>query len=444
MSAYRSAGGKVDALGIPTTGNPALCGGRVCTSPTTNQVTGPSRKGTAASANRAGGGVACNSVESRYAGGRCIPGMPTGPDRPGGAVSLIAGIGGDLVGFGQTAWCLADPEDCAVNTASGGPTPDSLYQSWLNGLGVDTNSDSTYVSGQAAGIIFSLAGGALGAAGDGTALAEVAAEDLTAATDEAGADSEQLVEQGCGESFTAETKVLLASGAAIPISALSPGDKVLATNTKTGKTSPEAVTAVMVKRDTDKYDLTIRSGHRTAVIDTTRSHLFLDLTRGGWVKAGALKRGDRLRTPSGSIAAVVSGRTPADSAGWMWDISVPGGNDHDFYIDTAAAPVLVHNCPSYYRGARAGEEPSFTLKPNEYRLTGTGQLRGLSLFNSPDAITSRGMVPYEIDQSTVPEGLTIEQRGANLDHFEIIPANGEYVPPEEFQALLDQIGVMGQ
>jgi hypothetical protein len=33
----------------------------------------------------------------------------------------------------------------------------------------------------------------------------------------------------------------------------------------------------MVKRDTDRYDLTIRSGPRTAVIDTTRNHLFWDV-----------------------------------------------------------------------------------------------------------------------------------------------------------------------
>ena len=29
----------------------------------------------------------------------------------------------------------------------------------------------------------------------------------------------------------------------------------------------------------------------------------------------------------------------------MWDLTVPGGADHDFYIDTIAAPVLVHNRP---------------------------------------------------------------------------------------------------
>jgi hypothetical protein len=29
---------------------------------------------------------------------------------------------------------------------------------------------------------------------------------------------------------------------------------------------------------------------------------------------------------------------------WIWDLTVPDGGDHDFYIRTTAAPVLVHNC----------------------------------------------------------------------------------------------------
>jgi hypothetical protein len=28
----------------------------------------------------------------------------------------------------------------------------------------------------------------------------------------------------------------------------------------------------------------------------------------------------------------------------MWDLTIPGNDDHDFYIDTTAAEVLVHNC----------------------------------------------------------------------------------------------------
>jgi len=28
----------------------------------------------------------------------------------------------------------------------------------------------------------------------------------------------------------------------------------------------------------------------------------------------------------------------------MWDLTVPGNNDHDFYINTITTDVLVHNC----------------------------------------------------------------------------------------------------
>lgn len=70
--------------------------------------------------------------------------------------------------------------------------------------------------------------------------------------------------RACGEqSFTAGTKVLLASGAAIPISQLKPDDEVLATNVKTGKTSAEPVRAMLVHHDTDRYkmwDLSVPAG----------------------------------------------------------------------------------------------------------------------------------------------------------------------------------------
>jgi hypothetical protein len=28
----------------------------------------------------------------------------------------------------------------------------------------------------------------------------------------------------------------------------------------------------------------------------------------------------------------MGGSTPADHDGWMWDLTVPGNNDHDFYV----------------------------------------------------------------------------------------------------------------
>jgi len=178
----------------------------------------------------------------------------------------------------------------------------------------------------------------------GEEAAEIAAEDATEdAAEDAGADAVR----SCGSSFTASTKVLLASGAAVPIASLTPGDKVLATNTKTGKTQAEPVTAVMVHHDSDLYNLTVRAGHRIAIIHTTRNHLFWDLSQDKWIKAGSLRHGDHLRTPARATVTVIGGRAPADAVGWMWDLAIPGGNDHDFYIDTSAGSVLVHNdsCP---------------------------------------------------------------------------------------------------
>jgi len=147
------------------------------------------------------------------------------------------------------------------------------------------------------------------------------------------AEAEEDVEEAAdsctvgGQSFTAGTMVLLASGAAIPISQLKVGEKVLATSTKTGKTQPEAVAAVLVHHDTDLYDLKIRGNGGTSVIDTTSNHLFwvpgTDGHAGQWVKAGALRYGTHLRTVSGDTATVVRGWVPKVTAGWMWDLTIP-------------------------------------------------------------------------------------------------------------------------
>ncbi len=169
--------------------------------------------------------------------------------------------------------------------------------------------------------------------------------------------------------------MLLASGVAIPISQLKPGDKVEATNVKTGRTRAETVTAVLVHHDTDLYDLKIGAGHRTAVIDTTRRHLFFDLTRHRWVQADQLHRGDKLRGPRGrATATVISGHAPRNRDGWMWDLSVPGGNDHDFYADVATTAVLVHNCPKY-TGPIDPDDPDDPDSEEPMKPAGHAQLR---------------------------------------------------------------------
>jgi WD domain, G-beta repeat len=68
-----------------------------------------------------------------------------------------------------------------------------------------------------------------------------------------------------------------------------------------------------------------------------------------FLPASNLKAGIHLKTPDGQTAVVVGVTIPKVHDGWMWDLSVPGNNDHDFYV-LATGPfrmtdpaVLVHN-----------------------------------------------------------------------------------------------------
>jgi hypothetical protein len=170
------------------------------------------------------------------------------------------------------------------------------------------------------------------------------AADVTALTDSLADDAGDAAPAACGESFTPGTKVLLASGTAVAIASLKPGDKVLATSTKTGRTQPEPVKAVLINHDTDLYDLTIETDGRTAVIDTTSRHLFWDVTAHRWVRAQHLDDGTELMSPGHAVVRVTGSRVPAVTSGYMWDLTVT--SDHDFYVQTAVAAVLVHNCPT--------------------------------------------------------------------------------------------------
>lgn len=63
----------------------------------------------------------------------------------------------------------------------------------------------------------------------------------------------------------------------------------------------------------------------------------------------------------------MTGASPPHSSGWMWDLSVSGGNDHDFYIDTIAASVLVHNCSPGERIANGHAFVKHVIERGEFR-----------------------------------------------------------------------------
>ena len=61
------------------------------------------------------------------------------------------------------------------------------------------------------------------------------------------------------------------------------------------------------------------------------------------MSANKLSRGEHLKTPGGQSAVADGGTTPKIHDGWMWDLTVPGNNDHDFYVVVGGTSVLVHN-----------------------------------------------------------------------------------------------------
>jgi RHS repeat-associated protein len=276
----------------------------------------------------------CEAVLTGISGGALsVPGAV--------ACGALAGAAGNAVGYGITAaqtgkfslsGLAGSVDSGAVSGALGG---------FLGGAGGKVIG----MAGRAVADGLLSGGAATAATREATAtaaggLTTTAAQDATSTiTAEARSAAESCLTGG--QSFTADTKVLTAGGALVAISSLHKGEKVLATNVKTGKTTAETVAAVLVRHDTDRYDLNVKTARATAVIGTTRSHLFWNQTTGRWVKAAALKHGSYLRTARGDAIMVLGGRDSKIRSGWMWDLTIPG--DHDFYIQAASAVVLVHN-----------------------------------------------------------------------------------------------------
>src|SRR5262249_29454913 len=86
-----------------------------------------------------------------------------------------------------------------------------------------------------------------------------------------------------------------------------------------------------------------------------------------WVSANKLSKNEHLKAPDGQVVTADGGITPKQHDGWMWDLSVPGNNDHDFYViagQSRDVPVLVHNA----NGPGCGD-PLPTLTKNRNPLT---------------------------------------------------------------------------
>jgi RHS repeat-associated protein len=105
----------------------------------------------------------------------------------------------------------------------------------------------------------------------------------------------------------------------------------------------------------------------------------------------------------------------------------------------SAAPLLIGAArveSAFFRGAKAGEAPSFVPRPNDFRVDPrTGFVKdthGISVFDNPGSVSSKGFVPHRVDQSSMPDTLRIFQRGSDPRHFEITPMPGANLTPTQF------------
>jgi RHS repeat-associated protein len=189
--------------------------------------------------------------------------------------------------------------------------------------------------------------------GDGLGLAGAdGGDDLGLLGDDLGADGsggDDLGVDACStnpNSFSPGTRVELSSGRTEPISKLRPGDKVLATDPATGKTTAEPVLAVIRgHRHEHLVTITIRSVRRgrqlTGSLVATAKHLVYDLTRHAWVQAGRLHAGDRLDVLGRARAVVRSVQRHLPRLTTAYNLTV--GTDHTYYVRAAGTAVLVHN-----------------------------------------------------------------------------------------------------
>ncbi|ROQ66060.1 intein/intein [Streptomyces sp. 840.1] len=184
------------------------------------------------------------------------------------------------------------------------------------------------------------------------ALAEVEAQKLA---DQAKSERD-LAACAKPHSFPSGTQVLLANGATRAIEDIRIGDRVVASEPRTGLTAARPVTNTFTTEDDENFTrLTITTEQGPATVTATDNHPFWLEDDQRWKNAGALRIGDELRTPDGVSVPVTEVRNQQGPQR-THDLTVKGL--HTYYVLAGQTPVLVHNsnCP-LTGGFKAGVSP---------------------------------------------------------------------------------------
>ncbi|GAA3973606.1 polymorphic toxin-type HINT domain-containing protein [Streptomyces plumbiresistens] len=197
------------------------------------------------------------------------------------------------------------------------------------------------------------------------------------------------VPPGC-KCFLAGTDVLMADGSTKDIEDVQLGDKVLATDPKTGETVPRKVTR-LIRTEGDKYfnELSIATENGIEKLTATYEHPFWSPSHQDWVPARKLKPGMTLRTDDDDTV-IVTGNRPFAKQARTYNLTVD--DLHTYYVLAGQTPVLVHNssCPT---SAADGERLRRQLAEE------AGQLPGIrsadDIFDTPSALRG-GVTPDQV------------------------------------------------
>ncbi|MEV4062421.1 polymorphic toxin-type HINT domain-containing protein [Nonomuraea dietziae] len=146
-------------------------------------------------------------------------------------------------------------------------------------------------------------------------------------------------------SFVPETKVLMADGTRKPIDEVRVGDKVIATDPKTGHSAAREVTALITgtgAKNLVKITVHGDGKQRTGEVTATDGHPFWVPDLRTWVTAAGLRVGMLLRTSAGTYVQVTQIKRWTEHHR-VHNLSIQGL--HTYHVAAGASDILVHNCP---------------------------------------------------------------------------------------------------
>ena len=275
-----------------------------------------------------------------------IAGIVTGIAVTAGCLAITAGAGsGACIVAGMAA-------GNAVMSAMSCPPGRSVVGCAARGAAVGAVAGVITVAsgGSAAGLILggAAASGASTAldgalSGDGVSAGAVFKSALIgAATGGVGAKLGPVMSRlrgGCANSFTGATKVVLASGKLKAIKDIALGDRVRATDPRTGKASSRVVTNLI--RHSGLHAMVLVAIVGGGAVHATDGHPFYAAKSGEFVAASTLVAGDTLRLDDGRTVQV-SSTTAYDEDLTAYNLTVDV--DHTYYVsDDSGDNVLVHN-----------------------------------------------------------------------------------------------------